>query len=191
MAEPSHLVGASSICSYCGKDTSNLPNSDTFVGPFKAFQACPDHKAFATRNARKWMDLHGVVGLNDVVSDPLFKVLGMTMDHWGMKIPAPDNLTVKRSSGELQPGWSISCRVTYADPKMLQRDDEGKWRIRAEGPGGVTKSIIVDELTLSLPEDKHGLVDAFVARLNAGIYKADADAHSAAVGAYQKAGGAE
>jgi hypothetical protein len=43
----------------------------------------------------------------------------------------------------------------------------------------------VEELTLSLPEDKHHLVAAFIARLDT-IYKADADAHDAAVAAGAK-----
>ena len=172
------------ICSYCGADTSKQPNDscDTLVGPRMAVLACSDHKNDAARDGRAWMHKNGIVQRADVRDDPLFEALGMTEDHWLGRVPAPRNLTVKRSSKALEPGWALICRTTWLTTP-LERDDDGKWHIPAEGPGGVSKSIFVDELTLSLPEEKHGLVAAFVARLNAGIYKADAEAHDAAVAA--------
>ena len=179
VAKPTRLVMYSPRCSYCGIDNSGPVHDgcDTFVGPQMAVLACADHKALAKRDGGAWMHKHGIVQRDDVLSDPLFAALGMTEDHWFVRERAPKNLTVKRSSGALEPGWAFRCLASWSDPLALQRDDDGKWRIPAEGPGGVTKSIIVDELTLSLPEDKHDLVAAFVARLDAGIYKADADAH--------------
>ena len=165
VAKPTYLVGFKPNCSYCGRDNSVSPHNDcdTLVGPRMVVLACADHKDLAKRDGGAWMHKHEIVQLIDVLGDPVFAALKI--------------LTVKRSSGALEPGWAISRQTSWADPKALQRDDDGKWRIPAEGPGGVTKSIIVDELTLSLPEDKHDLVAAFVARLDAGIYKADADAH--------------
>lgn len=185
VAKPVRLVMYSPRCSYCGVDNSGPAHDDcdTHVGPQMAVLACADHKDLAKRDGGAWMHKHGIVQRDDVLSDPVFAALGMTEDHWFVRERAPKNLTVKRSSGALEPGWAFRCLASWSDPLALQRDDDGKWRIPAEGPGGLTKAIIVDELTLSLPEDKHGLVAAFVARLEAGIYKADADAHDLAVAA--------
>ena len=185
VAKPTRLVMYSPRCSYCGVNNSGPVHDgcDTFVGQNMAVLACADHKDLAKRDGGAWMHKMGIVQRHQVLNDPLFSALGMTKDHWFVSVPAPKNLTVKRSSGALEPGWAFRCLASWDDPLALQRDDDGMWRIPAEGPGGLTKSIIVDELTLSLPEDKHYLVAALVARLNAGIYKDDADAHDAAVAA--------
>jgi hypothetical protein len=185
VAKPTRLVMYSPRCSYCGVDNSGPSHDgcDAYVGPRMAVLACAAHKDLAKRDGGAWMHKNGIVQREDVLNDPIFAALGMTEDHWFVRALAPKNLTVKRSSGLLEPGWAFRCLASWYDPLALQRDDEGKWRIPAEGPGGLTKSIIADELTLSLPEDKHDLVSAFVARLDAGIYKADADAHDEAVAA--------
>jgi len=183
VAKPTYLSMFSQRCSYCGIPNSGHTHGDAQAGPRLAVLACMDHGALAKRDARAWMNAHGYVLLQDVTGDPLFGALGYTDDHWVLREPLPMSLTVKRTSGVLEPGWGFRCVSTYMDPIGLQRDGAGKWCISVVGPQGHTKGIIVDELTFSLPEDKHDLVAAFVARLDAGIYKADADAHAAAVAA--------
>ena len=184
VASPTVLVMFSPNCSYCGKD-NDQDNGSARVGPRQSVLACKAHADLAKRDARAYMHKNGTVNRWDVIQDdPLFEALGFT----GERICAPGvplkNLTVKRTSGAIEPGWWFRNFSSVFEPLDLAKRD-GRWHIPAEGPGEVTKGIRVEELTLSLPEDKHHLVAAFITRLDT-IYKADADAHDAAVAAGAK-----
>jgi hypothetical protein len=177
-AEPTYLRFFRPLCSYCGLNIDANPDGSVGAGADMAVLACAEHKSLATRDAHAHMHKRGLVDRFDVLGDPVFEALGFVGEEsWEGK--APENLTVKRSSGALETGWTFMRVYSCHDPLNLQRTTDGHWLMHAQGPGGVTKGIRVDEFTLSLPEDKHHLVAAFVERLNT-IYKADAEAHNAA-----------
>jgi hypothetical protein len=185
VAKPTRLVMYSPRCSYCGADTQDKNDGSARAGPRQSVLACTAHADLAKRDARAYMHKNGTMCRWDVIQDdPLFEALGFT----GERICSPGvplkNLTVKRTSGALEPGWWFRNFSSVFEPLDLAKRD-GRWHIPAEGPGEVTKGIRVEEITLSLPEDKHHLVTAFIARLDT-IYKADADAHDAAVAAGAK-----
>jgi len=179
VATPTYLRFFAPNCSYCGLNIDSNPDGSARAGPDQAVLACSEHAALAKRDARAYMHERGIVERWDVLQDPVFEALGFNKDRISWKGEPLKNLTVKRSSGALEVGWSFLHISSCHDPLNLQRNDEGHWFMPAAGPGGITKRIRVDEFTLSLPEDKHHLVAAFVERLNT-IYKADAEAHAAA-----------
>jgi len=168
-------------CSYCGKDTlAEGQRGNAHAGTRLDVLACLTHADLAKRDARAYMHKNGTVRRWDVLEDPVFEALGFSGDRICSPGTPLKNLTVKRSNGALEPGWSFVNFASINQPLDLRRSTSGHWVMAAEGPGDVQKGIRVDEFTLSLPEDQHHLVAAFVARLDT-IYKADADAHDAAV----------
>jgi hypothetical protein len=178
-AEPTYLRFFSAQCSYCAKRIDDAPDGSARAGPDLAVLACTAHGDLAKRDARAYMHKRRWVERYDVLDDPVFEALGFVGAAASWKGSPLKNLTVRRSNGALEPGWNFSRLSSSHDPLALQRSDDGHWMMPAEGPGGISKRIRVDDFTLSLPADKHHLVAAFIARLNT-IYKADADAHDAA-----------
>jgi len=159
------MVMFSPGCQYCGnKDTHYEP-----VGDQLAMLACDTHKDLAKRDARAWCHRRGIVMFKDAKKEPLF-VLG---ELRGI------DLKVRRSSGEVQAGWTLA-RPTYESPCHLE-NTEGIWAIRVQNATiNLRRGMDVADFKLSLPEGLHGLVDDFVAKLQAGFYKAENDAFLAA-----------
>jgi hypothetical protein len=69
-------------------------------------------------------------------------------------------------------GWVITKPSLDESALACFREDDGLWTVHVSNPAeDIIKRIPVRDLKLSLPEDKHGLVDAFEARLLAGFYR--------------------
>jgi len=86
---------------------------------------------------------------------------------------------VIRSSGEVETeGWMIRPH-RHHDHAHIQFC-EGAWYVPVIKNEQFQKSIKVQELKLSLPEDKHALVDAFEAKLVQGFYLAESLAYDEA-----------
>ena len=86
---------------------------------------------------------------------------------------------VIRSSGEVETeGWMIRAPL-YNDHASIQFCKDA-WYIPVIKKEQFKKSIKVQELKLSLPEDKHALVDAFEAKLVQGFYLAESLAYDEA-----------
>ena len=170
-ALPIRTVMFSPICAYCGK------NGDYYAdcGVNRAVLACTDHEhqAWADRDAKAWLGTHNSVSPKHYREDPLFKETELLSDY----------IAVPRSSGVIDyEGWVIrkSCFDEAALITFYQA--KGEWAVPVSNLNEVIeKYILVEDLKLSLPEDKHGLVDAFDLRLKAGFYRDDINAYEAAI----------
>jgi hypothetical protein len=150
------------ICAYCGKPEEHYAHCD-----FKlAVLACanPEHQAWAERDAKAWLGRNMCVKPEHYESEPLFQ---------DTDILSVD-VVVKRSSGEIEvDGWRILTPCLDESALIRYREDDGLWVIPViKSEEGIQKHIPVRDLKMSLTEDKHGLVDAFEAKLVAGFYHA-------------------
>ena len=95
---------------------------------------------------------------------------------------------MKRSSGAIdREGWTI--RKPYIDDAALITFYAAKdvWVVPVGNASeDIVKAIPVSELKLSLPEEEHGLVDAFELRLKAGFYRAAMRAYEEALQAQKE-----
>jgi hypothetical protein len=110
------------------------------------------HDAFVRLNR---VSLFNIV----LLADPLFDA-----------VKAAGGVTVTRSSGAVEKGWSVATEDPHyeGEPVLLSRDSEtSPWCILILSPDEDTwKPQPVVWLKRSLPEAEHGLVDAFIARLD-------------------------
>ena len=158
-ATPIRTVMFRPICAYCGNPEHHYAHCDYRL----AILACtdPEHKAWANRDAKAWLGRNKRVNHTDYKQDPLFQ----STDLLSRCVP------VKRSSGEIEiDGWRIFL-VSSASSLIRFREDDGLWVIPViKCEDDIQKHIPVRDLKMSLTEDKHGLVDAFEARLIRGFY---------------------
>lgn len=179
--KPMRMVYFADECMYCGSPGHTHYNH---IQHQLGFITCDAHKDLADRDADAYLALKGRVRFDEATEDQLF-VLGTLLTR---------DIKVRRSSGAIDDNWRIrepSCEPEEGMTHFVARDPGHgiKWYMQAIQPStGTTRGFCVDDLKLSLPEDQHSLVDAFVARLDAGFYKAQLDAHNAAVAAAQTAG---
>ena len=158
-AVPIRTVMFRPICAYCGKPEDHYAHCDYRL----AILACtdPEHKTWANRDAKAWLGRNKCVNHTDYKQDPLFQ----STDLLSRCVP------VRRSSGEIEiDGWRIFL-ISSADALIRFRESDGLWVIPViKSEDDIQKHIPVRDLKMSLPEDKHGLVDAFEAKLVAGFY---------------------
>jgi hypothetical protein len=155
------------ICAYCGKEETFYAHCDFRL----AVLACdnPEHRILAKRDAKSWLHKNGRVRREDYTKDPLFQETELLTT----------DVHVIRSSGEVETeGWMIRPYLSH-DHANIQFYKEA-WYIPVIKKDGFQKSIPVQELKLSLPEDKHALVDAFEAKLVEGFYLAESLAYDEA-----------
>ena len=175
-ANPVRTVMFSPTCAYCGKPEKHWVYCDVQL----AVLACgdPEHQAWADRDAQAWLGRHGYVRPKHYREDPLFKETDLLSRE----------VAVKRSSGEIElDGWII--RKPYVDDAALMTFYAAKeqWVVPVGNASeDIIKAIPVSELKMSLPEDKHGLVDAFEAKLIHGFYRAAMKAHEEALEAQKE-----
>jgi hypothetical protein len=164
-AEPTRTVMFRPICSYCGKNESYYANCDFQLSVI----ACddPQHRAMADRDAKAWLHRNHFVRPQHYKGDPLFQQTNLLKE----------DVQVKRSSGAIDKiGWTIRA-PGFNDTAMVSFID-GAWAIPViNNEELIQKYIHVQELKMSLPEDKHPLVDMFEARLQVGFYIAEANAY--------------
>jgi hypothetical protein len=155
------------ICAYCGKEESFYAHCEFRL----AVLACdnPEHRILAKRDANSWLHKNGRVRREDYTKDPLFQETELLTT----------DVHVIRSSGEVEAeGWMI--RASRYDDHANIKLCEGAWYVPVIKKEQFQKSIQVQELKLSLPEDKHALVDAFEAKLTEGFYLAESLAYDEA-----------
>jgi hypothetical protein len=175
-ANPVRTVMFSPTCAYCGKPEKHWVDCDVQL----AILACsdPEHQAWAERDAQAWMARNQCVSPKDYREDPLFQLT----DLLSRDIP------VTRSSGAIDhEGWTISKPHIDDAAHMRFYTAKGLWAV----PVGnrhepIVKHIPVRDLKMSLPEEKHGLVDAFEARLIHGFYRVAMKAHEEALEAQKE-----
>lgn len=170
-AVPVRTVLFRPICAYCGKSEKHYANCDVQL----AVLACgnPEHQAWADRDAQAWLGRHGYVRPKHYREDPLFKDTNLLSRE----------VVVPRSSGAIdREGWVIT--KPYIDESALICFDKSEqlWTVHVSNTAEeIVKRISVRDLKLSLPEDKHGLVDAFELRLKRGFYRAAMRAYDEAL----------
>lgn len=114
--------------------------------------ASETHDAFVRLNRVSLLNLV-------LLADPLFDA-----------VKAAGGVTVTRSTGAVEKGWSVATEDPHyeGEPVLLSRDSEASpWCMLMLSPDGDTwKPQPVVWLKKVLPEENHGLVDAFIARLD-------------------------
>ena len=166
-AWPVRTVMFQPICAYCGKEESFYAHCEFRL----AVLACdnPEHRILAKRDAKSWLHKNGRVRREDYTKDPLFQETELLTT----------DVHVIRSSGEVEAeGWMI--RASRYDDHANIKLCEGAWYVPVIKKDQIQKSIQVQELKLSLPQDKHALVDAFEAKLTEGFYLAESLAYDEA-----------
>ena len=184
------------ICAYCGKSERHYALCDVQL----AVLACgdPEHQAWADRDAQAWLGRNGHVRPKQYREDPLFKDTSLLLreivvprtraaqcDDCGGRAAYPwggGPECGKCAGTPDHQGWAI--RKPYSDDAALITfyAAKGVWVVPVGNASeDIIKHIPVSELKLSLPEDKHGLVDAFDSRLKAGFYRAAMRAYEEAL----------
>ena len=170
-AVPVRTVMFRPICAYCQKPERHYAFCDVQL----AVLACgnPEHQAWADRDAQAWLGRNGRVRPKHYREDPLFKETDLLSR----------DVAVPRSSGAIdREGWTI--RKAYCEDAALITfyAAKGVWVVPVgNADEDIIKAIPVSELKMSLPEDKHGLVDAFELRLKAGFYSEAMQAYELAL----------
>jgi len=121
---------------------------------------------------------------SDAIDDPLFVETGLLT--WGEAGPEMSDIKVRRSNGAIEGDWQLHppTRSWVESNYVCRSKSSGRWSIQAiQKYTEVTRGLLVEDLKLTLPEAKWGLVDAFLARLEAGFYKAEHEAFQEAVAA--------
>jgi len=167
-------------CAYCGSTadgplvvTKQMVNDKIWSHVITRYiYNCKNHEKDAARDLRAHLHLASSVLFNDVLLDPLFRVIN-------------DSIVVERANRSYfdYTGWKIDS--SKSDDVLVQKID-GCWTISVINSGDptrvITKNIPVSDLKLSLTEDgREGMVDAFIERLDAGFYKQEYEAHHALV----------
>lgn len=162
-------------CAYCGKPEDHYAHCDFRL----AILACkdPEHQAWSNRDAEAWMGRNKIVNHKDYRQDPLFQSTDLLLRC----------VPVRRSSGEIEiDGWRIFL-TSSADALIRFREYDGLWVIPViKSEEDIKKYIPVRDLKMSLTEDKHGLVDAFEARLIRGFYIPAMEAYEEALEAQKE-----
>jgi len=168
-AEPIRFVMVRMKCAYCDAgDTGHVGSTGLF-----GIMHCDDHADLASRDFKAWAHRERKVLLEDYEMNPLF-VEGKLLER---------DIAVVRTSGAVDmTGWQI-VEPSFDEPAYISYSLEDKcWHIGVwNAIMGIWRSLLISNLKLSLPETQHGLVDAFLDRINSGIYTAEHDAYCAAV----------
>lgn len=130
--------------------------------------ACDTHKKEATLGLKNWMHTNGVVHWRNATSDPLFNNAEDLIHA---------NILVRRTSGTIENNWMLMKPSLWNSANVKRSRTCGKWYMTAiQDYTDNERAILVEDLKLSLAEENHGLVDAFIARLESGFYKEELDA---------------
>lgn len=151
------------LCAYCSKKTAVTQSTKQLsTGKTRHIFHCIEHESFAERDIFASLHEDGRVRQEEAVLDPLFALL-------------PEEFTLTGANGIPQGGWEL-YKYPLASPEedLIWRSDNQTWVIllmlsRWNGPE--YKTVPVEELAKSLPEDQRGHVTEFISKLNAGIYK--------------------
>ena len=162
------MVGFIEECQYCGGPTHDEGDNSGYNPIMLHFGvvACVEHKDRAQRDGNAWLHRNNVVDWHDAIQDPVFAML-LNRD-----------IKVRRTSGAIEDGWRIEPPTYDEPPFFIRSETSGEWSVKAKQADNI-RGLRVRDFKLSLPEEQHGLVDAFIARLNRGFYKADSDAYEA------------
>ena len=145
-------------CQICGKPDGHFYGIESSFG----IHACSDHKTQAISALKNWMHKRGFVRWQDAINDPLFTVAKDLIESY---------ILVRRSNGALEDDWMLMKPSLFNMASVKRSRSCGKWYMTAiQDYTDSERAILVEDLKLSLPEANHGLVDAFIQRLDSGFY---------------------
>jgi len=155
-ADPIRTVMFIPKCLYCGKKETYWAKCMYQL----SIIACNEHKAFADRDVKAWNHRNNRVKWIDYTTDILFKETDILIDR----------ITVKRTSGDIEDDW-ILIKPDFYEMAPIKKHD-GIWLIGVKKiDETIIKAIPVEDLKMSITEEKHGLVDDLIAKLDDGFYK--------------------
>ena len=153
---PTFFSALISNCSYCG---ANNNGGNFIIRSGKGILACNNHKDAAKRDGRAWLRKAGLVLIDDINEEPLFKAL------------PKKQMIVRRSNGTLEYDWRVPTSNNDIGKLMnLLFISKNEWHITLINSNYVIKDVPIVELTLSLSSECHSLVYDFIEKLDAGIY---------------------
>lgn len=156
VAFPTFFSSLISNCFYCG---ANNNGGNFIIRSGKGILACQNHKDAAKRDGRAWLHKAGLVLIDDVNDEPLFKAL------------PKKQMIVRRSNGSLEYDWRVPTSDNDLGKLMnLLFLAKNEWHITLINSNYGIKDVPIEELTLSLSSGYHLLVYDFIEKLNAGIY---------------------
>jgi hypothetical protein len=113
------------------------------------------------------MHTEGVVNWRNATNDPLFKKAEKLIHG---------TINVRRSNGAIESNWMLVRPSLWKSANVTRSRTCGKWYMTAiQDYTDNEQDIFVEDLKLSVNETDHDLVDAFIARLDAGFYKTELD----------------
>jgi len=155
-------------CRYCPAEHDH----DIEVGDREGIRTCATHKPDAVRDCNAHMHKTNLVRLRDART-ALAEFFGKL----------PDTFAVERKNGTIDPGWRVP--FDSHPERFLAKARDVDWSIPAnKGSGGeeITKAIRLTEFlkpALTIPGLSAEIIRRTLALLDAGIYKADAEAQDA------------
>lgn len=179
-ATPMVMQGFRPKCQYCDEPDTHFEYLHDNVGLI----SCDKHRELAERDARAWCAGQGLVRWTCAVNDPLFVEGGLLT--WAGPKPQMNDIKVRRSSGAVEGGWELHppTRSWIESNYVTRSKTTGRWSVQViQKYSEITRGLLVEDLKLTVPEAKWGLVDAFLARLEAGFYTAEHMAFKEAVAA--------
>lgn len=166
---PNSLRMRISACFYCGNENYNDISIEWLYG----IRACPDHKAWAERDCRAECHRLNMVPLAWIAEIPkLAPILTQFKNR---------TVSVRRSSGDVDAGWTLGSTSRYESDYIQKFGDV--WAIPLlNREKEMTKKVSIQDLLRENPELDTSIFEEVVSALNEGVFKADFDAHTIAVG---------
>ena len=172
--EPISLGFRSLKCFYCGRYGDN----HSVVGPLFGIISCDEHKPLGRRDCNAWLHKNHRVRFRDARDHPALKPFFDAL---------PPKFPTIRSSGARDDGWFLPTEGSAWDA-VLSINSAGRWAVpieKNEGPAIGLQSNRIGRgaslqsfLDAGVPGITPDLLATAVAALEAGLYKADFDAHT-------------
>jgi hypothetical protein len=172
---PRSLAMTQVSCFYCNADDSRIESIYWLFG----LKACPDHRQAAIRDCNAYLHEEKMVKIEDALRHP---VLGRFLISL---LKLPNGFPVIRTSGEVQPGWTLDRGFSPHNKKFIIHHD-GEWSIPAilvSPDSNTAKNLmrctpiynfklphIYEQIKSDLPIDFLKLLDDAVFCLLEGIY---------------------
>lgn len=117
--EPFTLVMRYAKCYYCGSHNYN----DIYIGDRFGIRHCTDHTSWAKRDCDAYLHGNEMVRLEDLDTHPILKQF---------KDGFSSGISILRSSGVLEGGWTIYKNITYLEHAKLIVKKGGDWLVPVE-----------------------------------------------------------
>lgn len=164
---PERLIMRAARCRYCPAEH----DWDIPTGDHEGIRTCAAHKPAAERDCNAHFHKNNLVRLRDAQA---------ALAEFFDAVAVAETFAVERKSGAIDPGWRIpfDSYPEYYISK-IRDTDWGIPVIKGSGADAITKAVRLTDFlkpSLTIPGVTGHLVRQTLALLDAGVYKADADA---------------